>query len=35
MKVPDDQLRKMLGIANVICKQNDQRLAIIDAPLQG
>src|SRR5246127_633181 len=34
-KVPDDQLRKMLGIANVICKQNDQRLAIIDAPLQG
>jgi hypothetical protein len=25
----------MLGIANVICKQNDQRLAIIDAPLQG
>jgi 3',5'-cyclic AMP phosphodiesterase CpdA len=34
MKVPDDQLRKMLGIANVTFKQNEQRLAIIDAPLQ-
>jgi len=35
MKVPDDQLRKMLGIANVTFKQNEQRLAIIDTPLQG
>ena len=35
MKVPDDQLRKMLGIANVTFKQNEQRLAIIDSPLQG
>src|SRR5271154_4066602 len=26
MKVPDDQLRKMLGIANVTFKQNEQRL---------
>ncbi len=34
MKVPDDQLRKMLGIANVTFKQNEQRLAIIDTPLQ-
>src|ERR1700751_2460647 len=35
MKVPDDQLRKMLGIANVTFKQNEQRLAIVDSPLQG
>jgi len=34
MKVPDDQLRSMLGIANVTFKQNEQRLAIIDAPLK-
>jgi 3',5'-cyclic AMP phosphodiesterase CpdA len=34
MKVPDDQLRKMLGIADVTFKQNEQRLAIIDSPLQ-
>ncbi|MFZ0606661.1 MAG: metallophosphoesterase [Xanthobacteraceae bacterium] len=34
MKVPDDQLRKMLGIANVAFKQNEQRLAIIDSPLK-
>jgi 3',5'-cyclic AMP phosphodiesterase CpdA len=34
MKVPDDQLRKMLGIATVTFKQNEQRLAIIDTPLQ-
>jgi hypothetical protein len=34
LKVPDDQLRKMLGIANVAFKQNEQRLAIIDSPLQ-
>ena len=35
MKVADDQLRKMLGIANVTFKQNEQRIAIVDAPLQG
>ncbi len=35
MKVPDDQLRKMLGIADVTFKQNEHRLAIIDSPLQG
>jgi 3',5'-cyclic AMP phosphodiesterase CpdA len=35
MKVPDGELRKMLGIANVTFKQNEQRLAIIDSPLQG
>ena len=35
LKVPDDQLRTMLGIANVTFKQNEQRLAIIDSPLQG
>jgi 3',5'-cyclic AMP phosphodiesterase CpdA len=34
LKVPDDQLRKMLGIANVTFKQNEQRLAIIDTALQ-
>ncbi|HEX3504405.1 MAG TPA: metallophosphoesterase [Xanthobacteraceae bacterium] len=34
MKVPDEQLRTMLGIANVTFKQNDQRLAIIDTPLK-
>jgi hypothetical protein len=27
MKVPDDQLRKMLGIANITFKQNDRRFA--------
>jgi 3',5'-cyclic-AMP phosphodiesterase len=35
MKVPDDKLRSMLGIANVTFKQNEQRLAIIDTPLKG
>src|SRR5262249_48540660 len=34
MKVPDDKLRTMLGIASVTFKQNEQRLAIIDTPLQ-
>ena len=34
MKVPADQLRKMLGIASVTFKQNEQRLAIIDTPLK-
>jgi hypothetical protein len=35
MKVPDDQLRKLLGITQVNFKQGQQRLAIIDTPLQG
>ena len=35
MKVADDKLRSMLGIANVTFKQNEQRLAIIDMPLAG
>src|SRR5579884_1228115 len=34
MKVPDDQLRTMLGISDVTFKQNEQRLAIIDSPLK-
>jgi 3',5'-cyclic AMP phosphodiesterase CpdA len=34
LKVPDDQLRSMLGIASVTFKQNEQRLAIIDTPLK-
>jgi len=35
MKVPAEQLRSMLGIANVTFKQGESRLAIIDTPLQG
>ena len=35
MKVPAEQLRKMLGIASVTFKQNEQRLAIVDTPLKG
>jgi 3',5'-cyclic AMP phosphodiesterase CpdA len=34
LKVADDKLRSMLGIAAVNFKQGDQRLAIIDTPLQ-
>jgi hypothetical protein len=34
MKVPADELRKMLGIASVTFQQNEQRLAIIDTPLK-
>jgi 3',5'-cyclic-AMP phosphodiesterase len=34
MKVPDNKLRGMLGIASVTFKQNVQRLAIIDTPIQ-
>jgi 3',5'-cyclic AMP phosphodiesterase CpdA len=34
MKVPDDKLRSMLGTASVTFKQGEQRLAIIDTPLQ-
>jgi 3',5'-cyclic AMP phosphodiesterase CpdA len=35
MKVPADKLRTVLGTATVTFKQGDQRLAIVDAPLQG
>jgi len=35
MKVPDDKLRTLLGITNVIFNLGQQRLAIIDKPLQG
>ena len=35
MKVADDKLRSLLGVASVSFKRGDQRLAIIDTPLQG
>ena len=35
MKVADDKLRTLLGIASVTFKRGEQRLAIIDTPLQG
>jgi 3',5'-cyclic AMP phosphodiesterase CpdA len=35
MKVEDAKLRAMLGVASINFKQNEQRLAIIDTPLQG
>ena len=35
MKVAHDKLRAMLGITNVTFKQGQQRLAVIDTPLQG
>ena len=35
MKVPDDKLRSMLGVASVNFKMGEERLAIIDTPLQG
>jgi hypothetical protein len=35
MKVADDKLRTLLGVASINFKQGDQRLAIIDTPLQG
>ena len=35
MKVPDDKLRTVLGIAEVNVKVGNSRLAIIDQPLQG
>ena len=35
MKVDDDKLRTMLGIATVSLRRGEQRLAIIDQPLQG
>jgi hypothetical protein len=34
MKVPPERLRAMLGIASVTFKRNEQRLAIVDAPLK-
>jgi len=35
MKVPDDKLRSLLGITDVKFVRGQQRLAIIDKPLQG
>jgi 3',5'-cyclic AMP phosphodiesterase CpdA len=35
LKVADDKLRTMLGIASVDFRQNAQRLAIVDTPLAG
>jgi hypothetical protein len=32
---PTDKLGTVLGVANVTFKQNEQRLAIVDSPLQG
>jgi 3',5'-cyclic AMP phosphodiesterase CpdA len=34
MKVPEDQLRQMLGGADVTLKESGQRLAIVDSPLK-
>ena len=34
MKVPEEQLREMLGIADVTLKESGQRLAIVDSPLK-
>jgi 3',5'-cyclic AMP phosphodiesterase CpdA len=34
VKVPDGKLRSLLGITNVMFKQGDERLAIIDEPLK-
>jgi 3',5'-cyclic AMP phosphodiesterase CpdA len=34
MKVPEQQLRQMLGIADVTLKESGQRLAIVDSPLK-
>jgi 3',5'-cyclic AMP phosphodiesterase CpdA len=34
MKVPDEKLRTLLGIADVTFKQGEQRLAVIDQPLK-
>jgi len=35
MKVPEEQLRQMLGIADVTLKEGEQHVAIIDSPLKG
>ena len=34
MKVPEEQLRQMLGIADVTLKESGQRLAIVNSPLK-
>src|SRR3954454_7969230 len=35
MKVADDKLRALLGVASINFKPGEQRLAIVDTPLQG
>ena len=35
MKVADDKLRGLLGVASINFKRGTQNLAIIDTPLQG
>ena len=35
LKVPDDKLRTLLGVSNINFVRGQQRLAIIDKPLQG
>ena len=35
MKVDDNKLRSMLGVASINFKRGEERLAIIDTPLQG
>jgi hypothetical protein len=35
MKVEDAKLRSLLGVASINFKQGNERLAIIDTPLQG
>ena len=35
MKVADDRLRSVLGVTDVTFERGQQRLAIIDKPLQG
>jgi hypothetical protein len=35
MKVTDDKLRSLLGVTDVSFERGQQRLAIIDQPLQG
>ena len=35
MKVADDKLRGLLGVSSVVFRQGEQRLAVIDQPLQG
>jgi hypothetical protein len=35
MKVADDKLRSLLGVTDVNFVQGQQRLAIMDKPLQG
>jgi len=35
MKVPDDQLRHVLGITDVNVSAGQHHLAVVDSPLQG